>query len=78
MGHHEQRTRRAASKDRPPCTVSVPRLPWRTSMEQCRGQAMAIAASKGVTGPPTSVTAYDGPWSAFGGPMRHPQGYRFV
>jgi hypothetical protein len=56
--------------------VMVPRLPSRSTLEQCRALATAIVAKYEVIGDP-DVEPYDGQLRAWGGPMSNPQGYYF-
>ncbi len=57
--------------------VEVPRIPSRSTLRMCRARAKVIAAREGVRTEP-EVSSYDRRPSAFGGPMRDPQGYIFT
>lgn len=57
--------------------IEVPRLPSRSTLRECRARAKVIAAREGVHTEP-EVNSYDGRPSAFGGPLRDPQGWIFT
>lgn len=61
---------------KPSYQITVPRISSRSTLEQCRLEAMVAAAKHGLRGEP-EVEPYDGRPRAWGGPMRDPQGYIF-
>jgi hypothetical protein len=56
--------------------VTVPRLPMRSTLRECRARAKVVAARQGVRTEP-EVVPYDGRPTAGNGPMSDPQGWMF-